>query len=39
MYVRDKVKTECNKKDKVVLAIENVVNKVVVHDFLGVKLV
>jgi hypothetical protein len=38
MYVRDKVKMECNKKDKVVLVKENVVNKVVVHYFLGVKI-
>jgi hypothetical protein len=38
MYVKDKIKVECNKKDKVVLAKQSFVNKVVVHDFLGVKI-
>jgi hypothetical protein len=29
MYVRNKVRMDCNKKDEVVLARESVVNKVV----------
>jgi hypothetical protein len=37
MCVRNKVKVECNKKDEVVLARKNVVNKVDVQDFLGMK--
>jgi hypothetical protein len=38
MYVREKVRVDCNKKDTVGLEKESVVNKVVVHDFLGMKI-
>ncbi len=37
MYVKNKVRMECNEKDEAVLARESVINKVVVQDFPGTK--